>query len=81
MIQKIIKVGNSAAITIPKDFLNGTGFKIGDEIKVEADTVAKMMIIKSPKQGDYRSLTPEFFKWLKDISEKHEDTIKALARV
>ena len=32
MIQKIIRVGNSAALTLPKEFLEEAGLKIGDEM-------------------------------------------------
>ncbi|OGG22221.1 hypothetical protein A3D03_04700 [Candidatus Gottesmanbacteria bacterium RIFCSPHIGHO2_02_FULL_40_13] len=38
MIQKIIKVGNSAAVTIPKEFLLETGIRIGDEMIIETNT-------------------------------------------
>ena len=35
MIQKIIRVGNSAAVIIPKKFLNENNFKIGDKVEIE----------------------------------------------
>lgn len=79
MIQKIIKVGNSAAVTIPKDFMKKTGLSIGDEISMESDTIAKMIVVKSKNQEGKNQLTPEFFQWLDRISKKYESTIKELA--
>ena len=37
MLQKVIKVGNSAAVTIPKYFLEKSSMKIGDKVFVEFD--------------------------------------------
>lgn len=34
MLQKVIKVGNSAAVTIPKIILQETGLEIGDSVEV-----------------------------------------------
>lgn len=37
MTQKVLKVGSSAAVTIPKRSLRELGLKIGDEVRVEVD--------------------------------------------
>lgn len=79
MIQKIIKVGNSAAVTIPKDFMKKTGLSIGDKISMESDIMAKMIVVKPKDQEGKNHLTPEFFQWLDRISRKYESTIKELA--
>jgi len=34
MKQKIIKAGNSLAVTIPSKFVKSIGIKLGDEVKV-----------------------------------------------
>lgn len=34
-MQKVIKTGHSAAVTIPSDFIRSTGVKIGDAVAVE----------------------------------------------
>ena len=80
MIQKIIRVGNSAAITIPKEFVKEAGFKIGDEMVVETNAQSKMILAKPRHASGRMSLSPEFFTWLNDVSIKYEDTIKELAR-
>lgn len=37
MAQKVIKTGNSAAVTIPAYFARDLGIRIGDEVKVNLD--------------------------------------------
>lgn len=37
MIQKVLKVGSSAAVTIPKKALAELGLAIGDEVSVQID--------------------------------------------
>ncbi|OGG01645.1 hypothetical protein A2W14_07145 [Candidatus Gottesmanbacteria bacterium RBG_16_37_8] len=81
MIQKIIKVGNSAALTLPKNFLIQSGLRVGEEMSVETNIKAKMVLAKPVNQKPKMSLTPEFFDWLDRISQKYENTIKELAKI
>lgn len=80
MIQKVIKVGNSAAVTLPREFLQETGIKIGDELIIETNVAAQMFLAKTKKQAGKMNLTPEFYAWLDKISRKYKDVIKELAR-
>jgi antitoxin component of MazEF toxin-antitoxin module len=34
MAQKVIKTGNSLAVTIPSDFVKSAGIRAGDEVKL-----------------------------------------------
>ena len=49
MIQKLLKVGSSAAVTIPKKSLEDLGLKIGDEIRVNVDSNNRVVSIR-PKE-------------------------------
>ncbi|MCL5091148.1 MAG: AbrB/MazE/SpoVT family DNA-binding domain-containing protein [Patescibacteria group bacterium] len=40
MVQKIIKTGNSLAVTIPSVFAKSLGVKAGDAVKVEVEPEA-----------------------------------------
>jgi len=51
MIQKVLKVGSSAAVTIPKDSLKELGLKIGDKVKTTFD-IRKNVLTISPVQKD-----------------------------
>ena len=46
MTQKVLKVGSSAAVTIPKKSLAVLGLKIGDRVAVEMSQSRKMVSIK-----------------------------------
>jgi len=37
MAQKVIKTGNSAALTIPSEFVKDLGIKIGDPVKTKME--------------------------------------------
>lgn len=79
MLQKIIQVGNSLAITIPKDFAQRAKLRRGDEVAVETDAVSKTFLVKPKHLADKTSLTPEFFEWLDEISKKYRKAIIELA--
>ena len=42
MTQKVLKIGSSAGITIPKKTLKELGIKIGDEVEVSIRPVQKV---------------------------------------
>lgn len=37
MAQKVIRTGNSAAVTIPAEFIKDLGIRIGDSVKVRLE--------------------------------------------
>ncbi|OGZ66546.1 MAG: hypothetical protein A3C06_00900 [Candidatus Taylorbacteria bacterium RIFCSPHIGHO2_02_FULL_46_13] len=75
MIQKVLKVGSSAAVTIPKKSLEELDFKIGDRVSVSADyrsksfTVRKVVSLKKGKRTDkIAQLTMNFInRYRKDL--------------
>lgn len=46
MTQKVLRVGTSAAVTIPKKSLKELGLKIGDRVQVNLDYKSKSVAIK-----------------------------------
>lgn len=78
MVQKIIQVGNSLAITIPKYFAKKAHLKRGQEVRVETNVNSKIMLIKFTNKNS--SPTPEFYSWLIDATEKYKDIITKLAK-
>jgi antitoxin component of MazEF toxin-antitoxin module len=81
MTQKIIKVGNSFAVTVPKTFVYGVGFKAGDRVEVESDTQLKLMIVKPAGSPIKTKITPEFKAWLDDFTRKNKKALQELARL
>ena len=81
MTQKIIRVGNSAAVLIPAFFLKEAGFAIGDEIAVEYNGKIKMFFGKPKELADKTTLTPEFKEWLDRTMEEYGPILKKLAHL
>lgn len=73
MIQKVLKVGSSAAVTIPKKSLKELGIKIGDEVSVKIDRSRKTVSIQpsgklSPSEERIAKLTHDFInRYRKDL--------------
>lgn len=81
MTQKIVRVGNSAAVTIPKAFLDEINLRIGDEIDVQNDKDLQIMVIK-PKNASTKTLiTPEFKNWIDEFMSANSATLKELAQL
>ena len=49
MTQKVLKVGDSAAVIIPKKSLKELGWKIGDKVFVYVDLVQRKIVITKKK--------------------------------
>lgn len=81
MTQKIIKVGNSAALTVPREFLRESGLCIGDEMTVETNGKLKYLFAKPKNSNDTTTLTPEFKKWLDTFMEEYRPIIRKLAHL
>ena len=54
MRQKVIKTGHSAAVTIPAEFIQMVGIKIGDTVDVEVHPETGKIICKF--KGSYQLL-------------------------
>lgn len=80
--QKIIKVGNSYAITLPKAFTNKVGWKAGDDVIVEANVPLKTLSIQQENTTTNQDggLTPEFRQWLSKFNKKHKGALQELAK-
>ncbi len=77
MRQKVLRVGTSAAVTIPKKSLQELGLKIGDEVSVDIDRKTKSVIIRPEA-----NLSKEDIKVLEignKILEKYRVDFRALA--
>ena len=77
MLQKVIKVGNSLAVTMPSDFVRRSGLKSGAKILVETSMNTLTMTTDINAET---VLTPEFVKSVKDFIRKYRPALKELAR-
>lgn len=81
MIQKILRVGNSYAITIPHSFAKEAKIKAGQTVIVEEDTTSHTLTVQLEKKQVARddSLTPEFLSWLKKFNSRYKNALTELS--
>ena len=72
MRQKIIRVGNSSAVTIPKEHLKELGWKIGDRVISTFETKNKLLIVTKVNE--------KLEQWLKKIVKKNRKMLTELAK-
>ena len=75
MMQKLLKIGSSAGVTIPKKSLRELGLRLGDNVVVEVEKGNKRVIIKPFVEVDR-----ELFDWTKQFIEKYRQALTALAK-
>lgn len=81
MIQKIIQVGNSTGIIIPKSVLDILGLKPGNEVNLETDSTTKSLIIQSKNTAvRTSSITPHFLKVLEKVNKQYSTALRELAQ-
>jgi len=68
MTQKIIKIGSSLGVTIPKKQLDELGLDVGDEVKVTFEPADKPKHEKLMKE--YNQFVSKYGKTLKNLSDR-----------
>lgn len=76
MTQKVLKVGSSAAVTIPKKSLEELGLKIGDRVSVDVDRKSRAFVVRAREV----KVDLELMNWTKNFIEKYRSALEALAR-
>jgi len=76
MIQKVLKVGTSAAVTIPKAALKKLGLTVGDKVKVAIDEKKRVVKIE-PAIG---KVDKELLTWTEKFIEKYRPALEELAK-
>lgn len=80
ILQKVIKVGNSAAVTIPKSFMQEAGINIGDQILMETDIDSISFTMKPEKVQKVMPISKEFASWTKRYIKKYRPMLEELAK-
>ena len=75
MTQKVLRVGTSAAVTIPKRSLEELGLKIGDHVRVEVDKKQQAFVIQPAVKVD-----AELTEWTKQFINQYKVALDALAK-
>ncbi len=76
MTQKVLRVGSSAAVTIPKKSLEELGLKIGDRITIDLDKKNKIVSFRPLQKG----VDKEVLQWTKKFIDRYRPALEALAK-
>lgn len=74
MIQKVLKIGSSIGITIPKKSLKDLGLKAGDSVRVEVDSATRSVRISPAVHVD-----PELVEWADNFIKEYRPALEELA--
>lgn len=75
MTQKVLKVGSSAVVTLPKKSLTELGIRVGDEVRVEVDVKRRRVLVEPAQKID-----PELLAWTDKFIERYRPALEALAK-
>jgi len=80
MIQKIIQIGNSTGIIIPKSLLSELSLKEGSQVVIDRDESNQTLII-AKKNANKRSnpISPRFLSILDRVNKQYGQALKKLA--
>ena len=76
MTQKVLQVGSSAGVIIPKKTLGELGLRIGDQVNVEVDTKQRKVFIEPIS----KTVDKELLNWTRKFIDKYRPALDALAR-
>lgn len=82
MLQKIIQVGNSSAVTIPKEFLQQFEWTVGDRVEVQA-TKKTLKIKVVPRKKILRKssgINTSFARSVDEFIKKYRPALEELAK-
>ena len=79
MEQKIIQIGNSTGVIIPKALLNQIGLETGQEVLIEQDPTTNALIIIKKGTKIKRSIAPEFIDILERVNKQYGSVLRELA--
>ncbi len=78
MTQKVLKVGTSAAVTIPKKSLKELGLKPGDEVSVEIDRKSRKVTSRPAQKLSARD--KRIAELTLNFIDRYRPDLEALAR-
>lgn len=79
MAQKVIKVGNSAAITLSQSILDALGVSVGDQVQLNVDQQTKRVFFDSKPKVQDAPVDEELYSWTKRFIETYRKDLEELA--
>ena len=69
MVQRVIKIGSSLGVTIPKKQLDELGVSVGDEVRIKLEPVAKDKTQEKLMQ-EYDKFVQQYSQTLKNLASR-----------
>lgn len=80
MQQKIIQIGNSSGIILPKELMSDLGIQAGSVVELEKDATGKgFHVSKKGIKATSSSITPHFLHILDKVNKQYSYALKELA--
>lgn len=76
-IQKIYRNGNSAAVTIPKEYLEELNLSTGSPVVIEKK--GQLILVRPRQRVASSGVDPKFMQMVDDFASEHEDVLRQLA--
>ncbi len=81
MLQKVLKVGSSAAVVIPKKSLKELGIAVGDTVNVSVDERTRKISVQAYVVGTASPVVnPELMAWTRKFIDHYRPALEALAK-
>ena len=80
MIQKVLRVGSSAAVTIPKKSLKELGLKIGDLVLLEVNASTRTVSVRSTRSNRGTARQKSIAAMTANFIKRYRADLEALAR-
>jgi antitoxin component of MazEF toxin-antitoxin module len=73
-LRKLIRVGSSAAVILPKEMLQAEQFEIGDMVQVVITKPSKTKSVAEPV------VDPKIIEWTNEFIEEYKPLLRKLAK-
>lgn len=77
MTQKVIKIGTSVGVTIPKQALKDLHLRAGEHVEVTWDARKATFAVRKPHQG---VVDKELMEWTERFVEEYKPALRILAK-
>lgn len=82
MLQKVLKIGNSLGVTLPREFVVKNKIKDGVQISVVHSNGTITFSPKIPKSTSYKAVSDrEFFDLVREVDKKYGKALDELANL
>jgi len=79
MAQKVIQIGSSIGVTIPKDVAEQMKIHVGDAVEVKINQAEGSLSVVPSARKRKASVDRELVNWIEDAIERYRPALEALA--